>query len=643
MEKSLLILLIVIFAPFLLVAQTDESERDINSEQNPTMDANVGAVPVIPSLRAYRLENQYSLQKSYPVDTSMLNFHVFSPMFRNSITNTYLGFTGAPYISDNFFDRFEYPDYFFFNSIKAYVREIKDVTFYNTNTPFSYLKYEEGSEDIEQAFTAFFTQNIDSVSNFGFSFDVENGVGDYKNQMGKHKNLNIFYSQNTPRSTIYATIINGTNLLSENGGINNKTINPYANTAMVGVQLSGKLTSEIKSLVAMASYEYRMGEIPFLKKTENTDTVFVPRYGVQYSADFSRYRRNVTEFSVDDKFFDTIFFNKNSNRLDSSAFTRFTHILQVKMFPDTTRKFTFGKRAFLENEIVTAKHPVLNGMRSYQYSNLFLGGEIYNRSNNLLRWSALARFAMLGRNLGDAIVKGTIDLPIRLFSDTLDVFAEGWYRDISPDIFQEHWNDNHFKWENSFKKQHEVVVKSQLQWNRIRLMAGFNYALMSNYLYVNENAMPSQFGSEFSVMNIWLNKEFVLGHFRWNNKLLWQVSSNADVLHLPELNAYSSISFASRLFKVLAFQLGAEVYYNSEFFADQYQPMTSLFHLQNDILVGGYPYTNAFVNVKLKRTSAYAQLFHANSYLTGGNYSKSPFYPVERLSFRFGILWSFYD
>ncbi|HQN94155.1 MAG TPA: hypothetical protein PLQ09_08545, partial [Prolixibacteraceae bacterium] len=49
------------------------------------------------------------------------------------------------------------------------------------------------------------------------------------------------------------------------------------------------------------------------------------------------------------------------------------------------------------------------------------------------------------------------------------------------------------------------------------------------------------------------------------------------------------------------------------------------------------------VNVKLKRTSAYAQLFHANSYLTGGNYSKSPFYPVERLSFRFGILWSFYD
>ena len=161
---------------------------------------------------------------------------------------------------------------------------------------------------------------------------------------------------------------------------------------------------------------------------------------------------------------------------------------------------------------------------------------------------------MLGRNLGDAIVKEYYRSSIRLFSDTLDVLPKAGIRQF-PDIFQEHWNDNHFKWENSFKKQHEVVVKSQLQWNRIRLMAGFNYALMSNYLYVNENAMPSQFGSEFSVMNIWLNKEFVLGHFRWNNKLLWQVSSNADVLHLPELNAYSSISFASRLFKVLAFQL----------------------------------------------------------------------------------------
>ena len=37
----------------------------------------------------------------------------------------------------------------------------------------------------------------------------------------------------------------------------------YVNTAMVGVQLSGKLTSKIKSLVAMASYEYRMGRNSF--------------------------------------------------------------------------------------------------------------------------------------------------------------------------------------------------------------------------------------------------------------------------------------------------------------------------------------------------------------------------------------------
>ena len=122
-------------------------------------------------------------------------------------------------------------------------------------------------------------------------------------------------------------------------------------------------------------------------KDENTDTVLYPlRRSVL--GRFLALPENVTEFSVDDKFFDTIF----SIKILIASILLHLRVSPIFTGEDVSRYYTkvhIWEKGFLENEIVTTKHPVLNGMRSYQYSNL-LGGEIYNRSNNLLRWSALA-------------------------------------------------------------------------------------------------------------------------------------------------------------------------------------------------------------------------------------------------------------
>jgi hypothetical protein len=227
--------------------------------------------------------------------------------------------------------------------------------------------------------------------------------------------------------------------------------------------------------------------------------------------------------------------------------------------------------------------------------------------------------------------------------DTLSIYAEGWYQDISPDIFQNHWQDNHFKWENDFTKQHEIVLKARADWDKINLHTGVNYVMMSNFLYNGYDALPAQFNGKFSVFGFWFNKEFILGPIRWNNKLVLQESTNNTIVHLPTLNAAFSLSLNGILFKVMKYQIGAEVYYNSKFYADRYEPSSSRFYLQDNILTGGYPQLNAFVNAKLKRTSAFAQLSHFNSSFSGGKFFSSPFYPVNQMAFRFGFLWSFYD
>jgi hypothetical protein len=146
-----------------------------------------------------------------------------------------------------------------------------------------------------------------------------------------------------------------------------------------------------------------------------------------------------------------------------------------------------------------------------------VGGEVYKSTSSFANWSALARFAILGRSTGDAIVKGTFNKNFILKNDTTMLYAEGGYKVVSPNIFQEHWYGNHFKWENSFKKQHEVLFKGVFAYPRYNATVGANYALLSNYMYNNTNAMPDQYNAEFSIFSSWINKYFDLGRFCWWN------------------------------------------------------------------------------------------------------------------------------
>lgn len=624
-------------------------------------------------IKVWTLSNQYSTVIPAHVDSATIGFNNYNPIFRRSISNNYLGYSGASYESNIFFDRTRESNFYFLQNFDAYRLTPEQVRYYNTTTPYASLMYEQGAQGSdskkEQEFKAFFTHNIDSITNFGFRFNAIKAPGQYLLQQSNHNFLNVFASRNGKRLNSYFNFINSTDNIIENGGIIDSTVNRFRNMTFLGrypisvredpaalfVNLANQIENENKSFSIFTSHEYLMGQIPFLEKEIIPDSLlndtiaaivpqkaFIPRYSIQYSAEFESHQRRVLESTVDQAFFDTTYINSTSH-IDSAFYNRFSHILQVKMLENEQRKFTFGKRAFIENEIVSAKHPLPDGQRKYTYSNVYVGGEIYRSNSSLLNWNATARFAILGRNLGDAIIKGSATMPLIFGKDTTLITAQGWYQDRTADIFQEHWFGNHFKWENSFRKEHEVAIKGAYHYPRFKASAGVNYALLSNFLYNNELAIPDQYNGEFSLLSAWLNKDFHLGRFGWSNKMIWQGLSNDAVLHLPTWSFYSSIYYSHYLFKVMKLQFGAEVYYHTKFKSDSYQPSTTQFYLQNDVVTGGYPLINLFVNAKLARTTAFAELYHANSVIQMGEFFSSPAYPLDQMAFRFGFFWTFYD
>lgn len=644
------VIFIIVFANQMfgqgLLPPGGEMESDTTGQSR--MFEDVVDSDVVSAVRAWKLENGYTTVKPVDIDTSTIDFHNYNPVFKQSISNNHLGYLGAPYENNQFFDRKLNSRFYFLQHLDIYHLSSPEVTYYNTTTPYASLMYDEGNQSESrglQVFEAFFTRNIDSVSNFGFTFDVIKNKGQYKLQEANHKNLNFFASRNGERYNGYFSIVNKNNDLVNNGGIISPTINVDFNPFDLPVNLPGGLITNNKSFSVFTSHEYLMGRLPFWED-ESDDSIsseFVPAYSVQYTVEFDSYKRHVIENGVDPSFFENSYINERSHT-DSVFFSVFSHAFHLKAFENEERKYTFGKRAFIENEIVRAVHPLAYGQRIYTYSNVFLGGEIYSTSGDFWKWNAMARFAMIGRNIGDAIVKGSIEKPFVLFhNDTTSLHVEGWYSDVSADIFHEHWQSNHFKWENSFKKQHEVVLRSSFNYPRYKAKAGFDYALYSNYFYNNALALPDQYNGEFSVISAWLNKDFHFWRFIWANKVVWQAISNQTALRLPAFSAYSSFYYSHVLFKVMKINLGAEVYYNTPYKANQYEPSTTRFYIQDELLTGGYPLVNLFANAKLKRTSAFVKYEHANSWLKFGEFFASPTYPWEQMAFRFGFLWTFYD
>ncbi len=622
-----------------------------------------------PRLHSWTLTNQFSKRVDSYVDTATINFHNYNPIFKKSISNNYLGFLGAPYESNIFFDRERSNHFYFMRNLNAYYRASEDIQFFNTTTPYSSLQYSQGNQGTrrtEQMFNAFYTQNIDSVTNLGFRYNAIKNKSQYVLQESTHSFLNFFVSRNSERYNGYLSVVSGNNDLLENGGIisdridvevpawalflansmggslgtNNTSVSPYD----LNVNLPTGVELNNKSLTLFTSHEYLMGRLPVFNPIEEDSTAFQfePRYSAQYSVEFNRYNRHLIERSVIQSFFDTTLIQTGSHT-DSASFSRFSQIFQLNAFEDQNRRFSFAKRAFIENEIVQAVHPLPYGQRKYNYSNVYAGGEISNTNDGFMNWSALARFAILGRNLGDAIVKGTLEMPIVLGNDTSTFYAQAWYSDISADIFQEHWFSNHFQWENDFRKQHEVVLRGSYLYPRYRASAGASYVLFSNYLYNDEQALPAQYSGEFSVLSAWLNKDFSLGRFHWSNKVVWQAVANDAVLRLPALSLYSNFYYSHYLFQVMKIQLGADIYYHTPFLSNKYEPSTTRFYLQNEMQTGGYPVINLYANAKLKRTSAFVHLLHANSMFKFGEFFSVPYYPIEQMAFRFGFVWTFYD
>jgi hypothetical protein len=116
---------------------------------------------------------------------------------------------------------------------------------------------------------------------------------------------------------------------------------------------------------------------------------------------------------------------------------------------------------------------------------------------------------------------------------------------------------------------------------------------------------------------------------------------------LPVFAGYQSTYFEGWLVRnVLNMQLGWDVTYHTKYHAYAYMPSSGMFYLQDEQKIGGYPFTDVFLNFQIKRARIFVKAENISALLTqplGKEYFMIYRYPLPEFRVKFGISWAFYD
>ncbi|WP_299582828.1 putative porin [uncultured Sunxiuqinia sp.] len=604
----------------------------------------------IPSyIHSWKLKNNGALLEAAEVDTVLNFFHLYNPIYQQSISNTFTGNLGGAYLSNNFFKREGDSDFYFYRNFDLYAKFPTDIRYFNTTTPYTLLDYSQsGNKNIknETRFNAFHSQNVNEDFNFAFFFDQAKSTGHYEYQENKFHTVGLYSSYESDQWVSHFNLLFNRIKNQENGGLAEEDVdlNEFEETDIYIVNLD-QAKSSLRNNNFYWNTEYRLGKTVEVEDSlGNIMDEFIPRTGFFYQVEYSGNQKTYNDEDEDsNRNFYRYTYIDSTRTGDTIRYNRLTNTFQLKFYEAPDRKYTFTKRAYIGHDLIRIKMPVDTIQQLYKHSNTFVGGGISRDEGTFWKWGAQGKFYLTGYRSGQTELNAFIYKPMRIGKDTTSLRLSGELNTIVPDYFEQRFSSNHYAWNNRFDNINEMILNAEINSQRYKLTLGANYALIGNYIYNNAEALPTQGGSELLVVSAYLNKTIESKHWLLRGQLLWQKGNQESYLHLPDFSGYFSLNYKTIISKVLYTQIGADVRYNTEFYADAYDPATGRFYWQNQDKIGNFPFVDAHVNLKLKRTRVFFQWLNAASGLLDGGFWAAPKHPLYRRTFRLGVAWTFYD
>jgi hypothetical protein len=280
---------------------------------------------------------------------------------------------------------------------------------------------------------------------------------------------------------------------------------------------------------------------------------------------------------------------------------------------------------------------------SFYYNQLIPKAQIVTRLFRTFELRASGDYVLNGYNKDDFSLSGSISNAFEPFG-TLRLGLTTALQ--MPEWFYGYYKGNHYQWDNHCDKVNYYIFSGELS-NRWGELKG-EYFLLSNYVYLNQDATPERAEDIQNVLKISLKSKVKVGRY-WifDNFAAYQNTFNSAAIQLPDFIYNGSVYFQMSLAKnALILAPGISLFYNTSYFADAYTPALNSFYLQSEKKTGNYLYADFFVDMNIKHARIFVKYRHFSNPLLqntgmGNKYYMTPHYPQIGGGVYAGVSWRF--
>lgn len=635
MQRSYRILIfILLLLPAKLMAQIERLEKD----------------SIASRIRIWNLTDDGINKRYLQADTTLDNFQVMNPVEQGYLSAAFLGNSGLAHRSNHFFEQTNDP-FIFARSFAAYGFNANEIEYFNTTKPHTILYHSTSSKQIDdQALKVLHTQNINRNFNVAFQYKMLKSKGQYLRQASKNNSFGVSSNLIHKRYSLHFAFSHNRYKMQENGGVKTDSVDIENN--FMPVRLNNHRSVFFDQRVFL-SQDFSLGKKMVIDNKDtihhedarilNSDSlntsILIPKSTWVHTFELRRQAR---------VFMEDVDMNTDVPSVYDSIYCRtLINTLQWHLKEGFIERLPVGLSALLGSELIY-QHNLKDYIRPINdstYSNTFIGGNLYKRLGNNWNWGINARYYLSGYRQNDHWLKADFSKPFGILKDTMLLQLQGRYAWTNAYYFEQRYYAQDVSWHKHFDDRQELTAKASIASQKWRAAAGFNIASLGNHIYFDKNLTPQQSHEVLLIWSLYLKKDFHFGHFRFQNKLLYQLSSNESLISLPQLAYRGSLLADSVAYRFLhnRVQLGLTAHYHTAFFAPGYSPYVGMFYNQTEEKHGYYWVLDAFLNIRFNRVRLSFKIDHANSFLTEAPYYPIPDYPMDDITFKFAVAWMFWD
>ena len=607
-----------------------------------------------------------------PLDTTLMNWRIDYPYYLKGVGDMTLGGLGQSTLPFNYFDRPTSPDFTFAQTYDAYTYRMDNVPFYNSKTPYLNFMYLESGQKRyrEEHFEVTTAHNVSPTTGFNVSYKSRGTKGLYDWQRTTNHNLSAAFSHTSKRYSVHAAYINNRITQRENGG----AVGLWAVADTIYEHPSGV---PMKLAAAEAENSYRNNSF-FVKQAIAIPLQPVTDYDFSLAELSAIYVGHIFEYNTWSKLYKdkyAEFTNERGSMNDAGEYepTKDVYYKNWYISPtesrDSIRERVLSNRFFVEAQPWDRNGAVGRlgggvGIDMYAYSQFgfndyvagkqgkvketawYAYGAISGKVKKFADWGANVKYYPSGYRSGDFSMNAHIALTAKLRGHPITLSGRFSQTKSSPSYWENNLFSNHYVWSNSFKQEDETRFEVSLNVPSIALEVGAWQGVISNKIYYDAQSMVAQSSDAISLTSLYAHKDFRLGGFHFDHRVLLQWSTNQEVIPVPLCSAFLSYYYECWVErnKVLRLQFGVDGRFNTSYYAPSYNPALATFYNQREYKIGDYPYLDVFLTAKWKRMRIFLKYQHVNYNLFGnGHYLTTAGYPLNPGMFKIGISWGFYD